>query len=265
MTATTYSGKQYEFQEDGITGTLVEHEDGTHGAFIPDGEAYAIPVEWVRGDGPDRLTTPTDWEQSYMSVEDALAASADPDWWAENHTLANELHPLPAYAPAADILRPAYMALPAAAKLDTAWTALSHGDPSPALLMGDAAFCLDEDQRDDEGTMLYTWTSYVLESNPWASYEDDPQAREDEGLYPHEWVAAEGDCGTEAEARAAVMIWALGVMGEQANAKQTERDADFAALADMVRVAVANGMPEQRAAKIAGIDRMTVRRWLGKR
>lgn len=44
----------------------------------------------------------------------------------------------------------------------------------------------------------------------------------------------------------------------------TSRDGARDALADAVRQAVASGMPETQAAHIAGVNRMTVRKWLGK-
>lgn len=46
---------------------------------------------------------------------------------------------------------------------------------------------------------------------------------------------------------------------------RAERDAARDLLAEQVRQAVAAGMTEVEAAKVAGVDRMTIRSWLGKR
>ena len=43
---------------------------------------------------------------------------------------------------------------------------------------------------------------------------------------------------------------------------QTARDQARDALADEVRAAVAAGMTEVEAARVGGVDRMTVRKWL---
>lgn len=54
-------------------------------------------------------------------------------------------------------------------------------------------------------------------------------------------------------------------LGRAAAVAQSARDAAFAELKAATLAAIAAGMPEQRAAKLAGVDRMTVRRWQGKR
>lgn len=57
----------------------------------------------------------------------------------------------------------------------------------------------------------------------------------------------------------------LARLGRIAQEAQRQRDAAYAELKAATLAAIAAGMPEQRAAKLAGVDRMTVRRWQGKR
>ena len=52
--------------------------------------------------------------------------------------------------------------------------------------------------------------------------------------------------------------------GRRAAVAKAQRDAAFAVLAAKVREAVAAGLTEVDAARLAGVDRMTVRRWLHK-
>lgn len=52
--------------------------------------------------------------------------------------------------------------------------------------------------------------------------------------------------------------------GARAAKAQTRRDDAFADLAAAVRAAVASGVSEVRAAQLAGVNRGTVRKWLGK-
>ena len=57
----------------------------------------------------------------------------------------------------------------------------------------------------------------------------------------------------------------LRTLGTRARRAQARRDEAYARLREAVRAAVADGMSEVQAAKAARVDRMTVRRWLGKR
>ena len=60
-------------------------------------------------------------------------------------------------------------------------------------------------------------------------------------------------------------LLAVAESGRAARVAQDDRDQAFSALSSHVRAAVAGGMPEQVTARVAGVDRMTVRRWQGKR
>jgi DNA invertase Pin-like site-specific DNA recombinase len=57
----------------------------------------------------------------------------------------------------------------------------------------------------------------------------------------------------------------LAKIGKQFRAATDRRKALSAKLYEAIRQAVANGMTESEAARVAGVDRMTVRRALGKR
>ena len=57
----------------------------------------------------------------------------------------------------------------------------------------------------------------------------------------------------------------LARIGKQFKAATERRKAISAELHAAIRAAVAEGMSEVEAAKVAGVDRMTVRRALGKR
>lgn len=57
----------------------------------------------------------------------------------------------------------------------------------------------------------------------------------------------------------------LAAAGAALAESRAQRHDIAARLADLVRQAHAEGMPETRIARTAGIDRMTVRRYLGKR
>ena len=52
--------------------------------------------------------------------------------------------------------------------------------------------------------------------------------------------------------------------GRHAARAKAARDAAFEELAAKVREAIAAGLTEVDAARLAGVDRMTVRRWVGK-
>ena len=56
----------------------------------------------------------------------------------------------------------------------------------------------------------------------------------------------------------------LVLAGRRAAKAKAHRDAAFEELAATVREAIAAGLTEVDAAKLAGVDRMTVRRWVGK-
>jgi transposase len=57
----------------------------------------------------------------------------------------------------------------------------------------------------------------------------------------------------------------LAKIGKQFRAATDRRKAIAVQLHAAIRAAVADGMSEMQAAKVAGVDRMTVRRALGKR
>ena len=57
----------------------------------------------------------------------------------------------------------------------------------------------------------------------------------------------------------------LRTLGTRARRAQQRRDEAYAALRDAVIAAVGEGMSESHAAEVAQVDRMTVRKWLGKR
>jgi DNA invertase Pin-like site-specific DNA recombinase len=57
----------------------------------------------------------------------------------------------------------------------------------------------------------------------------------------------------------------LEAVGRRWNAARVKERALAAELYEAIREAVAGGMSEVEAAKVAGVDRMTVRRALGKR
>lgn len=58
---------------------------------------------------------------------------------------------------------------------------------------------------------------------------------------------------------------AVAEFGRVARVAQDDRDYAFESLSEAVLEAMDSGMPEQVAARAAGVDRMTVRRWGGKR
>ena len=57
----------------------------------------------------------------------------------------------------------------------------------------------------------------------------------------------------------------LRTLGTRARRAQERRNTAYDALKQAAVAAVAAGMSEARAAELAQVDRMTVRRWLGKR
>lgn len=60
-------------------------------------------------------------------------------------------------------------------------------------------------------------------------------------------------------------LLAVAEAGRLARVAQDDRDSAFSGLSNSVAAAISQGMPEQVAARVAGVDRMTVRRWQGKR
>ena len=56
----------------------------------------------------------------------------------------------------------------------------------------------------------------------------------------------------------------LDTLGRRFARARAQRETAREALAEAVRAAVAGGMTEVEAARRAGVDRLTVRRWLGK-
>lgn len=58
---------------------------------------------------------------------------------------------------------------------------------------------------------------------------------------------------------------ALERAAERYAAATAERNKARDLLSDAVRAAVQDGMTEVEAARVAGVDRMTIRAWLGKR
>jgi hypothetical protein len=110
----------------------------------------------------------------------------------------------------------------------------------------------------DDGT--YRWvlpgTRQPLPDGPTAEW----MARHD-GAHSTRWGTLPQSVPAAPTATAAQ----LQTLGTVARDAQARRDAAFAALRDATLAAIAEGMTEKRAAEMAGVDRMTVRRWQGKR
>ena len=64
----------------------------------------------------------------------------------------------------------------------------------PALIAGDLALALDDEEQDDDGHMIYLWAEYVRHT-------DNP------GGEHGTWEQIGDGAGTEAEARVAVERW----------------------------------------------------------
>lgn len=72
-------------------------------------------------------------------------------------------------------------------EFDNEWIAGLGTTFCPALISGDRALALDDDERDDEGRLIYLWAEYVRSGDEWEQLADN--------------------AGTEAHAREAVERW----------------------------------------------------------
>lgn len=111
---------------------------------------------------------------------------------------------------------------------------------------------LDREDEDALTAAILAWES--RHGGEWA---DDPVTTDDEGA-GRDWQAVmlDRDLGTEQALRVIGTEWTL--------ARIAERDAAARAYWQ-IRVAADAGIPETRISDVVGVDRMTVRRALGKR
>ena len=91
------------------------------------------------------------------------------------------------YTPAEDILRPAYFAAPSSATL-TEWLSADTGYPSPAIVCGDHALCMDEGESNANGAMIYMWAEYVRDGESWEPVGDGSGCESDARAAALDWV-----------------------------------------------------------------------------
>lgn len=159
--------RDYRGACDQIRVTIVS--DGDQAAMAWDG-GY-LPVQWIRGDGDDRLATPSDWEDVdswFADPREALRASVDPYFWAPTPgepIWANDAAILATVASVEDITRTVWVTA------DTAPGVTERTDPDGSVRFtapdGSAIVCSDDDSGIGEPLPVgYLWTEYDTEGYP---------------------------------------------------------------------------------------------------